>query len=634
MAKMKSRTSFVQFGLQQRQMAWMTMAVTIPLVILAAIAVRTVEQDMMDQAEQKVASDLNVASFLFYGKGTRVEILDGKMALDSSYVVNGNPEIVDAVARLVGGNATVFQGDTRISTTLKREDGGRAIGTRAAENVVDTVLRQEHRYVGRAWVVNDWYITAYDPIRDPSGKVIGMLFVGTLERPFVEVADAFRNRTLLVGGLGLLLALFIGWISARSLSRPVQAMTAAAKAIAEGEVGQTMELDEGRGDELGDMARAFRRMVTYVQEKAAAAERIAARDLTEQAEPSSDHDVLGVAFYHMVAGLRDLTIELQAAAESISSAANEIMTAVSQLASGATEQAAAVTQTTATVDEVGASAKQAVEMAMVVSEAAQQASRAASEGVVAVRDATQGMADIRQKAQSIAVNILALSEQSQRIGEIIATVNDLADQSNLLALNAAIEASRAGEHGKGFAVVASEIRSLAEQSKAATAQVRTILSDIQRATNAAVMATEQGTKGVDSGMQLIDRAGRTIDELAELVRQASQSAAQIAASVRQHSVGMQQITAAMVNIDQAATESLAATGNTKRAAENLTDLAGRLNGLLAQYRVAAHGGDGQRLAGYHPEPNGRRHAPENGRESDQRGRALELARGARPGPGR
>src|SRR4051795_9573994 len=125
------------------------------------------------------------------------------------------------------------------------------------------------------------------------------------------------------------------------------------------------------------------------------------------------------------------------------------------------------------------------------------------------------MGTIREQVQSIADNILALSEQSQQIGEIIATVNDLADQSNLLALNAAIEAARAGEHGKGFAVVAAEIRSLAEQSKEATAQVRRLLGDIQRATNATVLATEEGTKGVEHGAQLIGQAGETIDELAE-----------------------------------------------------------------------------------------------------------------------
>ena len=146
-------------------------------------------------------------------------------------------------------------------------------------------------------------------------------------------------------------------------------------------------------------------------------------------------------------------------------------------------------------------------MAMVVSDTAQEASRVAGDGVQAAQHAADGMADLREKVESIAANILALSEQSQKIGEIITTVSDLADQSNLLALNAAIEASRAGEQGKGFAVVATEIRNLAEQSKAATAQVRTILGDIQRATNATVLSTEQGTRGVDDGIRLVEKNG-------------------------------------------------------------------------------------------------------------------------------
>src|SRR5207237_6717599 len=118
-----------------------------------------------------------------------------------------------------------------------------------------------------------------------------------------------------------------------------------------------------------------------------------------------------------------------------------------------------------------------------------------------------GMGDIRSKVQTIAQDILALSEQTQQIGEITATVNDIADQSNLLALNAAIEAAKAGEQGKGFAVVASEVRNLAEQSKQATGKVRTILSDIQKATNAAVLPTEQGTSVAESGTGLAGRAG-------------------------------------------------------------------------------------------------------------------------------
>ena len=124
---------------------------------------------------------------------------------------------------------------------------------------------------------------------------------------------------------------------------------------------------------------------------------------------------------------------------------------------------------------------------------------------------------IREQMESIAESIVRLSEQGQTIGEIIATVNDLAEQSNLLAVNAAIEAARAGEQGKGFAVVAQEVKSLAEQSKQATAQVRAILGDIQKATNSAVMATEQGSKAVEAGVAQSTQAGEAIRLLAESI---------------------------------------------------------------------------------------------------------------------
>jgi methyl-accepting chemotaxis protein len=278
-----------------------------------------------------------------------------------------------------------------------------------------------------------------------------------------------------------------------------------------------------------------------------------------------------------------------ATAARVSSAVGELtatstglMSATADLSSGASEQSAAINQTTATVNEVLASAEQAVELGKNVTTTAEQARSVANEGVHAVREAIEGINTLRQKVQSIADDIMSLSERSQQIGDIVSAVSDMADQSNLLALNASIEASRAGEHGKGFAVVAREMRALAEQSKAATAQVRVILMDTQRATNTAVMATEQGIKGVDAGALLVEQAGRTIDELAEVVLQASQSVAQINASVRQHSIGMDQIAAAMSDINRATYQSLGVIDSTKQAAENLSQLASSLNTLVTK----------------------------------------------------
>jgi methyl-accepting chemotaxis protein len=315
--------------------------------------------------------------------------------------------------------------------------------------------------------------------------------------------------------------------------------------------------------------------------------RVARGDLTAAVAVRAGDEIsqLGHSLNAMVASLRELTIEVRKGVNAMGGSSAQIVAASVQQTAGASQQAAAIAETTATVDQVRASAEQTAEMAIAVSDTAREAGRVAAEGVEAVRRATSGVADIHAKVQSIAANILALAEQSQQIGEIIATVSDLADQSNLLALNAAIEASRAGAQGKGFAVVAAEIRKLAEQSKAATGQVRTILSDIQHATNAAVLATEQGTRGADTGSELIDRAGQTIDELAEVIQQAAHAAQQIAGSVRQHSAGMAQITAAMANINQATAQSQTATATTQTAAQDLNEVSVRLRGLVAQYQL-------------------------------------------------
>src|SRR5262249_55021191 len=188
------------------------------------------------------------------------------------------------------------------------------------------------------------------------------------------------------------------------------------------------------------------------------------------------------------------------------------------------------------------------------------------------------------------------AEQTQHIGDIITSVRDIADQSRMLALNAAIEATRAGEHGRGFAVVAAEIRALAEQSYAATAEVRGILSEVQRLTSAAVMATEQGTKGAESGAQLIERAGTTIAGLAGVIQQTSTSAQQIAAAVRQHSIGMEQINAAMVDIAQATTHNTYAGEATEQAARALIGLSQRLNLSVEEYRATPSDEDIARLS--------------------------------------
>src|SRR6266568_8052185 len=285
------------------------------------------------------------------------------------------------------------------------------------------------------------------------------------------------------------------------------------------------------------------------------AELIAAGDLTRTVTIESRDEVgaLGEAFNRMVMALRELTGEVRDGVQSLSAVTSEIVASVTEQGASTSQQAAAVSETTATVDEVRVTAQQSSQKAQTVATMARHAAEIAAQGLGTVERSVTGMQDLRGRVETIAEQMLALSEQTQQIGEIIASVEDLADQSNLLAVNAAIEAAKAGEQGRGFAVVAQEVRSLAEKSKAATVQVRTMLTDIQRATNAAVLATELGTKGVAAGTAQVEQAGLTIRQLADTIRESSESARQIVAAVGQHGAGMEQIAAAMTSINQATT---------------------------------------------------------------------------------
>lgn len=284
--------------------------------------------------------------------------------------------------------------------------------------------------------------------------------------------------------------------------------------------------------------------------------------------------ITGITLY------RAVNLPLQETTGVLASGAAEILAATTQQASSAAETSAAVAETVTTVDEVAQTADQAAERARSVSESAQRAVEIGKAGREAVEASTVAMAGVKDQVESIAESIVALAEQAQAIGEIIATVNDIAEQTNLLALNASVEAARAGEHGRGFAVVASEVKSLADQSKKATVQVRQILGEIQRATSAAVLTTEQGTKQVSATAKQVVEAGETIRSLAAAVTQSAQAAAQIVASAGQQSAGMGQIRQAMLNIREATQQNLASTNQAERAAQDLNALGARLLQLV------------------------------------------------------
>jgi methyl-accepting chemotaxis protein len=399
-------------------------------------------------------------------------------------------------------------------------------------------------------------------------------------------SDARDAKLTIVFGtlLALVLAGLAGLLLTRNIAAPLKNLTGIAERITAGDLSSDVTVNE-RSDEVGVLTRAFERMTRSLRTMAGAAGKIAAGDLRASLQPQSPDDVLGNAFVRMTDNLRRQIGGILEGTAVLGSAASEIVASTAQLASGASESAAAVSETTTTVEEIRQTAELASQKARAVADSAQKAVQISHTGRKATEDVAAGMGRIRVQMEAIAESMMRLSEQSQTIGQIIATVEDLAAQSNLLAVNAAIEAAKAGEHGKGFGVVAQEVKSLAEQSRQATDRVRTILSDIQKATTAAVMATEQGGKAVEAGGKQSEAAGESIAALAAGVTEAAQAATQIAASSQQQLVGMDQVAGAMENIKQASTQNVASAKQLETAARNLSDLGQRLRQLVESYAI-------------------------------------------------
>jgi methyl-accepting chemotaxis protein len=510
----------------------------------------------------------------FDGQG-RMNLItyDGRLAS-----AQGRPE-------LIGKSATALHPDLQSGKELERMQRGEMI-----HEYQDTELEIFNPFsiglTGRSWAAN----------------------TNVPRQAIYKQAYALMWQEFLGGAVLAVLALVALWFLALQITRPIQQLIKTAETVAQGNL--DAEVSVRSSDEVGALARAFKQMIERLKdmldsehEQRAFLEDTVQRyvnymsevghgNLSVQVEqnpnghqPDDPLILLGHSLNEMTTNLQRMIGQVREASTNLTTASAEILAATTQQASGSSEQSAAIAQTSTTVDEVKAIGEQAVLRAQEVHEAANRTITVSQTGQQAVRETIASMAHIQERVEGIAENILALSEQTQQIDEIISTVSSIAAQSNMLALNAAVEAARAGEHGKGFAVVAAEVRNLAEQSRQATGQVKVILQDIQKATNATVMATEEGSKVVEQGVHLAGQTQAAIEQLSGVIEESAQRAAQVMAGGRQQAAGVEQIALAMQNINQAMIQSLASTRQAEKAAQDLNTLAHNLNEMVKRYAV-------------------------------------------------
>lgn len=360
-----------------------------------------------------------------------------------------------------------------------------------------------------------------------------------------NTAKGTVDYVMKTGIIAILVSLASAVLINRVIAKPLKNISDVAAKIASGNLTVNLAFDD-RSDEVGILSQTFHTMVERLQKQT--------RDITE-------------------------------AINVLASSSNQIVTTIAQLAAGTEQTAVATNETTTTAEEVKQAATVSTQKVKRVTEIAQNAVQVSQNGESLVNETINGINKIREQMEYIAETIVKLSEHNQAIGEIIASVDDLAEQSNLLSVNASIEATKAGEQGKGFLVVAQEIKSLAEQSRQATKQVRTILSEIQKATTTAVLATEKGSKSVESVVEQSGGTGDSIKELTRSINEASQAVMQISASNQQQLIGMDQVVLAMINIKQATAQNAAGTKQVEITVRSLQEIGQKLKDMVKHYTI-------------------------------------------------
>jgi len=421
------------------------------------------------------------------------------------------------------------------------------------------------------------------------------------------------NWTIGVSAISTLLALSLGSViayrTAKSITGPLNDLMNVARGI--GNTGDLEHnIDLGRDDEIGELARTFHKMVTYLKEMAGVSESIAGGDLALEVKPRSSHDTLGNAFARMVEGLAGLVRSVRDASSQVASASNQVAGAsddaakvglqassaidevtstmhemsvnVQNMVKSTQVQASSVSETSASIDQMVASIQRVADTAKVLLDISNRSREEVHNGIGTMEKATDGLNRINTTITSSGQIIGALGQRADDIGKIIEVIDDLAEQTNLLALNAAIEAARAGEHGLGFAVVADEVRKLAEKSAQSTKEISELIQSIQKEARKAVENMDRSTSIVNEGLELGGELNAALRKISNVVTEVYKFAQEIGAATNEQSHGSSQIARATTRLNEITHEINSAVEEQASGAQAVVKAMERMRELVQQ----------------------------------------------------
>ncbi|MBU8751252.1 methyl-accepting chemotaxis protein [Bacillus subtilis] len=538
---------------------------------VGTVMLKEITESMKQMATEKAKGDLALSSTYID------DVMSGDWQVKNNKLykgqtqINGNEDIVDLLGEKTGDTITIFQGDTRVATNVMK-NGERAVGTQASSEVIAAVLKKGKRFYGQADVAGSSYQTAYMPLKDQNGNIIGMLYTGANQSILASLTQSLFTQFAIVLVIVIMVSVILVLVFTRKINKRLNALKSAFESAGNGDM--TIEVSDKTGDELSELSVYYNKM------------RMKLNDTIQTVQQSALQ-------------LASASQQLSAGAEETNQASEKITEAVQQIANGAQDQITRIENSESSLKQASADIRDISANTAAIADKGQLAQSKADIGQKEIANVQAQMDAIHQSIQKSGEIIHQLDGRSKQIEQILSVITQIADQTNLLALNAAIEAARAGEQGKGFAVVADEVRKLAEESQQSAGQISKLIIEIQKDMNRSARSVEHVKTEAAEGVTMIQRTRDAFKEIAAATGEISAEISDLSASVTNISASAHQINDSFAantadikkstkNTRQAAAlteEQFAAMEEITAASETLSQLAEELTGIISQFKM-------------------------------------------------